>query len=126
MIIIAFSSFFVLGNTLTQPRIDPPSFLKQQLDLIHDSIALILQACFAFLTFPDQKNRVKVPPDVPFARLFNSNSCITASVITSTLGHGYMLCPALGFLPSDISACCLHATGAMAFLLSQIDTDIIW
>ncbi|KAL7475517.1 LOW QUALITY PROTEIN: hypothetical protein ACHAW6_001427, partial [Cyclotella cf. meneghiniana] len=63
------------------------------------------------------------PPDVPLARLFNSNSHITASVITSTLRDAVTL---LGpELPSDISACCLRALGAMALLLGQTDTDII-
>eukprot|EP00804_Cyclotella_cryptica_P015306 CCRYP_005414-RA/>CCRYP_005414-RA protein AED:0.57 eAED:0.10 QI:0/0/0/1/0/0/2/0/539 len=67
------------------------------------------------------------PPDVPLARLFNSNSHITASVITSTLRDAVtLLGPELGFLPSDISARCLCASGAMAFLLGQVDTDIIW
>ena len=88
---------------------------QQQLDLLHNSIALILQARFAPLTFADQKNGVRgeviglgcsgdpylcpvkeiiqsvlylwlssAPPDVPLTRLFNSNSHITAGVITST------------------------------------------
>ncbi|KAL7477107.1 hypothetical protein ACHAW6_002920, partial [Cyclotella cf. meneghiniana] len=54
-------------------------------------------------------------------RLFNSNSHTTASVITSTLWDAVtLLGPELGFLPSDISAHCLGALGAMALL-----TDII-
>ncbi|KAL7478769.1 hypothetical protein ACHAW6_004525, partial [Cyclotella cf. meneghiniana] len=66
------------------------------------------------------------PPDVPVARLFNSNSHITTSVITSTLWDAVtLLGPELGFLSSDISACCLCASGAMALLAGQIDTYII-
>jgi len=34
--------------------------------------------------------------------------------------------PELGFLSSDISAHYLRALGAMALLLGQIHTDIIW
>ena len=61
------------------------------------------------------------------ARVFNSNTHITASVITSTLRDAVtLLGPDLVFLPSDISACCLHASGAIALLLGQIDTDNIW
>ncbi|KAL7474742.1 hypothetical protein ACHAW6_000702, partial [Cyclotella cf. meneghiniana] len=65
-------------------------------------------------------------PDVQLTRIFNSNSHISASVITNALRDVVtLLGPELGFLPSDISTCCLHASGAMALLLGQIDTDII-
>jgi hypothetical protein len=150
MIIIAF--FFLLrhgeytdSNQESTPFrfSDVQLFIGQQrLDLLHNSIALILQAQFASLTFTDQKNWVRgeviglgcsgdpylcpvkaiircvlylrlhsAPPNVPLARLFNSNSPITASVITSTLQDVVtLLGPELGFLPSDISARCLHAS----------------
>ncbi len=165
MIIIAF--FFLLrpgeytdSNQESTPFrfCDVQLFIGQRrLDLLHDSIALILEARFASLTFTDQKNGVRgeviglgcsgdsylcpvkaiirrviylrlnsAPPDVPLARLFNQTSRITASVITSTLREAVtLLGPELGFLPSDISARCLRASGAMALLLGQIDTDII-
>ncbi|KAL7474972.1 hypothetical protein ACHAW6_000908 [Cyclotella cf. meneghiniana] len=147
MIIIAF--FFILWPgeyTDSNKESAPFSFCdvqlfvgQQQLDLLQDTIALILQAWFASLTFADQKNGVRceviglgctiirfvlylslnsASPVVPLAQLINSNSHITASGITSTLQDAVtLLGPALSFLPLDISACCLHASGAMALLL---------
>jgi len=66
MIIIAF--FFLLwpgkytdsNQESTLRFYDVQLFIGQQrLDLLHDSIALILQARFASLTFTDQKNGVR-------------------------------------------------------------------
>ena len=36
-----------------------------------------------------------------------------------------ILGPALGFLPTDISARSLRASGAMALLCAQVDSDVI-
>jgi hypothetical protein len=46
---------------------------------------------------------------------------ITASLRTAVIALG----PGLGFQPSDISARCLRAAGAMALLCAQVDTDVI-
>jgi hypothetical protein len=51
---------------------------------------------------------------------------ITPADITTTLRVATLLLgPALGFLPSDISARSLRASGAMALLCANIDTDRI-
>ncbi|KAL7478004.1 hypothetical protein ACHAW6_003789 [Cyclotella cf. meneghiniana] len=155
MIFIAFFFLLWLGE-YTDFNQDSPPFVSQQLDLLHDSIALILQAQFASLTSTQKIGiRGKViglgcsrdqylcpvtaiiqgvlylqlnsaPPDIPLARLFNSNSHITTSVFTSTLLHAIsLLGPGLGFLKFDISSCCLSSLGAMALRLDHIDTGII-
>lgn len=45
-----------------------------------------------------------------------------AQVLREAVGA---LGPDLGFLPKDVSARCLRAAGAMALLLSDVDTNII-
>jgi hypothetical protein len=46
--------------------------------------------------------------------------------LTKTLHEAVQfLGPNLGFLPSEVSACSLRAAGAMALLVSGINTDII-
>jgi len=68
MIIIAFFSLLQPGEYTDSNQectlfcfYDVQNFIGQQrLDLLHDSIALILQAQFASLTFTDQKNGVQV------------------------------------------------------------------
>ncbi|KAL3810349.1 hypothetical protein ACHAXA_003078 [Cyclostephanos tholiformis] len=65
-------------------------------------------------------------PDTPIARVFNSVQSVTSSTITSCIREAVaFLGPDLGFLPSDVSARCLRAAGAMALLLAQVDPDVI-
>ena len=54
------------------------------------------------------------PPDVQLARLFNSNSHITAIITRTFQDVVTLLGPKLGFLSSDISPHCLCELGAMA------------
>ena len=66
------------------------------------------------------------PVDTPIARVFGSTSTVTSSFITTTIRDSVLsLGPALGFLPSDVSARCLRAAGATALLLAQVDPDVI-
>jgi hypothetical protein len=66
--------------------------------------------------------------DTPLARIYTDSGrrSITPRVITSTLRDAVrFLGPTLGFLPSDVSARCLRASGANALLCAQVDTDVI-
>ncbi len=66
------------------------------------------------------------PPSTPLARVFNTPDKVTASYLTTCICDSVAaLGPDLGFLPSDLSACCLRAAGAMALLLAQVDPDLI-
>lgn len=68
------------------------------------------------------------PLHTPLGRVFTPNGIqhVTPSLITKTLRDAVrFLGPELGFLPSDVSARSLRAAGAMALLVSGIDTDII-
>ena len=61
----------------------------------------------------------------PLCRVFHGSS-VTPTRITSVLRSGVAaLGTDLGFLPSDVSARCLRAAGAMALLLSDVDTNVI-
>lgn len=68
------------------------------------------------------------PLSTPLARVFTPNGVqhVTPSLITKTLRDAVQfLGPDLGFLSSEVSARSLRAAGAMALLVSGIDTDII-
>jgi hypothetical protein len=68
------------------------------------------------------------PPTTPLATYFvaGTGKPVSPAAITATLRLAVTsLGPSLGFLPSDISARCLRAAGAMALLCAQVDTDII-
>lgn len=68
------------------------------------------------------------PPNTPLATYFvaGRRSPVSPAAITATLRLAVTsLGPSLGFLPSDISARCLRAAGAMALLCAHVDTDII-
>ena len=68
------------------------------------------------------------PPSTPLARVFTPSGTrsVTPSLITKHLRHTVkFLGTDLGFLPSEVSARSLRAGGAMALLLSDVDTDII-
>lgn len=61
----------------------------------------------------------------PLAHVFDGPS-VTPSRITTVLRNAVAaLGTDLGFLPSDVSARCLRAAGAMALLLSDVDSNII-
>lgn len=69
------------------------------------------------------------PWDTPLATYWESNAWrkvsptdITAALRTAVYALG---ADTLGFKPSDISARCLRAAGAMALLCARVDTDII-
>lgn len=68
------------------------------------------------------------PLYTPLGRVFTTNGVqhVTPTLITQTLRDAVkFLGPELGFLPSEVSARSLRAAGAMALLVSGIDTDII-
>ena len=66
------------------------------------------------------------PPTTPLARLFGTSRRVTSSFITSTIRDAVaFLGPQIGFLPSDVSARSLRASGATALLLGQVDSDVI-
>lgn len=68
------------------------------------------------------------PPHTPLARVFTPTGVqhVTPSLITKTLRDAVkFLGHDLGFLPQEVSARSLRAAGAMALLVSGIDTDII-
>lgn len=61
----------------------------------------------------------------PLAHVFDGPN-VTPSRITTVLRNAVAaLGTDLGFLPSDVSARCLRAAGAMALLLSDVDSNII-
>jgi hypothetical protein len=68
------------------------------------------------------------PTTAPLASYYSNGrwKTVTPGDITSTLRVAVdILGPALGFLSSDISARSLRASGAMALLCAQVDTDVI-
>jgi hypothetical protein len=66
------------------------------------------------------------PPTTPLARMFNTPDKVTASYLTTCIRNLVAaLGPDLGFLPSDVSARCLWAAGAMALLLAQVNPNVI-
>ena len=61
----------------------------------------------------------------PLARVFDGPT-VTPSRITNVLRNAVSaLGTDLGFLPSDVSARCLRAAGAMALLLADVDSNVI-
>jgi hypothetical protein len=59
------------------------------------------------------------PPTTPLSQVFNKPARVTPSVLTATLRDCVQyLGPDLGFLPSEVSARSLWATGATALLLA--------
>lgn len=68
-------------------------------------------------------------PATPLSAYYTGTSwcCISPADITEALRLTvHTLGPAnLGFLPSDITARCLRAAGAMALLCAHVDTDLI-
>ena len=67
-----------------------------------------------------------VHPHSPLVRVMNTPSRVTAASITKVLRDCVTYLGAdLGFLPSDVSARSLRASGATALLLGKVDTDII-
>jgi hypothetical protein len=66
------------------------------------------------------------PLATPIARVFNSASSVTSSIFTMIIWDSVSsLGLALGFLPTDVLAQCLRATGTTALLLAQVDPNII-
>ncbi len=68
------------------------------------------------------------PTTTPLAHAFTSfgPQGITSSFITSQLCQAVtILGMDLGFLPSEVSTCSLHAARAMALIVANIDTNII-
>lgn len=68
------------------------------------------------------------PLTTPLAMYFKENKWtpVKPTDITSALQLGTaLLGPTYGFLPNDVSACSLRASGAMALLCAKIDNDII-
>jgi hypothetical protein len=67
-------------------------------------------------------------PTTPLCKYFTAtgSKTILPKHITESLRDAVtFLGPALGFLPSDVTARCLRAAGANALLCSNVDTDII-
>jgi len=65
-------------------------------------------------------------PSTPLARLFQTSNSITASFLTEIIRAAVIhIGPELGFLPHDVSARCLRASGATALLLTKVDPDVI-
>ena len=70
-----------------------------------------------------------VHPTSPIACVFTTKwEIVTPTNITLTLHQVVtFLTPAsLGFLPSDVSACCLCAAGTNALLCANVDTNVIY
>ena len=67
------------------------------------------------------------PPNTPLSRVYNTNSRVTPKLITQTLRDSiqYLGATNIGFFQKEVSAQSLHATGAQALLLGQVDTNII-
>ena len=68
------------------------------------------------------------PPHTPLGRVFTPRGIqrVTPTLITKTLRDAVKYIGTdLGFLPSEVSARSLRAAGAMALLVSNVDTDII-
>jgi hypothetical protein len=66
------------------------------------------------------------PPSTPLARVFHTPNKVTATYLTNRIREAVTTWGlGRGFLPSKVLACCLHAAGATAFLLAQVDPDII-
>jgi hypothetical protein len=69
------------------------------------------------------------PPDTPLAAYYENNTLqvVSPGDISLTLRTAItVLGPAtLGFLPTDVSARSLRASGAMALLCAHVDTDVI-
>jgi hypothetical protein len=69
------------------------------------------------------------PPTQPLASYYDNSptiNLIKPSDITATLRVSTaVIGPTIGFLPSDISARSLRASGAMALLCAHVDTDVI-
>ena len=70
------------------------------------------------------------PLSSPLGRVYTSDgrrpTGVTPALITTTLrGAVTSLGPSLGFVASEVSARSLRAAGAMALLVSGVDTDII-
>jgi hypothetical protein len=69
------------------------------------------------------------PPDTPLCTYYHDNqsSYVTSKDLTTTLRLSVSALGAanLGFLESDVSACSLRASGAMALLCAHVDTDSI-
>jgi len=66
--------------------------------------------------------------DVPLAQVFLHTKSVSVrpSDVTATLCQAVtFLGPELGFLSTDVSTCCLLASGANALLNSNIDTNIL-
>ncbi len=67
-----------------------------------------------------------VPSTTPLARVFNTPTRVTASLLTTCIRDSVSyLGPSLGFLPHEVSARCLRAAGATALLLAKVDPDVI-
>ena len=65
---------------------------------------------------------------MPLASYADANTLrhVTSHDITTLLRtHARLLGPAYGFLPQHISARSLRASGAMALLCAQVDSDVI-
>ena len=72
--------------------------------------------------------RHNAPQDTPLACAYTANGI--ARVKPSHITHAIRLAvtflgPSLGFLPQDVTARCLRASGANALLCSGVDTDVI-
>ena len=67
-------------------------------------------------------------PTTPLASYYCGARCrqVSPSAVSAALkGAVAFLGPSLGFLPKDVSARCLRASGAMALLCAKVDTDLI-
>jgi hypothetical protein len=66
------------------------------------------------------------PPTTPLTQVFHTPNKVAASYLTSCICESVMLLGLdLGFLPSEVLAWCLRATGAKALLLAQVIPDVI-
>jgi hypothetical protein len=68
------------------------------------------------------------PPNTPLATYCHNNSLVPitpADITTALRVPAQLLGPPHGFLPKDISARSLRASGAMALLCAQVDSDTI-
>eukprot|EP00956_Cyclotella_meneghiniana_P004585 scaffold5646_cov36-Cyclotella_meneghiniana.AAC.2 len=134
MIIIAFFYLLRPGEYIDSPSDTTPFTFgdvqlvlgHHRLDLLTCLIALLKEACGGSLTFTTQRNGItnehNAPPHSPVARVFTPTGVqhVTSSLITKTLRNAVkFLGHDLGFLPEP------QAAGAMALLVSGIDTDIV-